>query len=112
MFMSPIAPYLTTVLFQTHPLRRVGSVDKTGFIQLAHDARVDHFFGLDLADLGIARFQHSLHVAQSIERWEWFAVYTFQEILIGFLRAIGVGFKPSHYRFDHCRFVLWRYGEG
>jgi hypothetical protein len=35
-------------LFQTHPLRRVDPVNKTGFIQFAHDTRVDHFFGLDL----------------------------------------------------------------
>src|SRR6266436_43036 len=104
-------PTLVHSLFKTHSLRRVGAVDKAGFVQLAHDARVDHFFGLDLADLGIARFQHSLHVAQSIERWEWFAVDTFQEILIGFLRAICVGFKPFHYSLYHSGLVLRRDGK-
>ena len=63
-----ILPFTIGNLFQTHTLRRVGPVDKTGFIEFPHDARVDHFFGLDLADLWIAGFEHSLHVAQAIYR--------------------------------------------
>src|SRR5437016_10612354 len=38
-------PTLVHSLFKTYSLRRVGAVDKAGFVQLAHDARVDHFFG-------------------------------------------------------------------
>ena len=65
-------------LFQTHSLRRVSSIYKARLIQFAHDARIYHFFGLDLANLWIARFQHSLHVAQAVQGWERFAVDAFQ----------------------------------
>src|SRR5882724_2843677 len=105
-------PTLVHSLFKTYSLRRVGAVDKAGFVQLAHDARVDHFFGLDLADLGIARFQHSLHVAQAVQGWERFAVDAFKQVLIAFLRVICIRFKPFHDSFYHRGFVFRGYGKG
>ena len=77
------------MLLQNHTLRRVSAVDEAAFIEFAHDAGVDDFFGFDLADFRGADFQHALHIAQAIERGKPFSVDAFEQILITFFGACG-----------------------
>ena len=54
--------------FQTHALGRIGAVDKPAFVELAHDAIIDHLFDFDLAHFWSSDFHQSLHVAQAFQR--------------------------------------------
>src|SRR6266576_5725598 len=89
-FSSSISILLNNVRFwsQRHQSSLLQSVTRRDFvhvtilIELADQARVDQLFDFDVCRFGTLHGHEPANIAQSFERWKWFALDAHQKILI------------------------------